>query len=175
RSVSCLALSPASSSRRSPPQSTTAALPALPLPRTANRITPERIKTRLRGTRAKPRNPPQDRRRSDDAEFPTRRDKGLNAAIQLLAAVNRADLRANPSRAAGDDGKEEPDRVNAVVEEAGGELLRERGVAKHHRADRVIGTTQGESGAGHCLAEVRGVVFHAVREFGGRAEHFKNL
>ena len=62
-----------------------------------------------------------------------------------------------------------------MIEQSVGEFLGERGIAKHDRGNRMVLTGDGEAGLGHGIAEVGGVVLHAVGEFGGGFEHLKDL
>src|SRR4051812_22462109 len=74
---------------------------------------------------------------SQDAQFVPDADEGFDCTVQMLARVRSRQLRADARLAFGHDREEETDRVDAFLEQALGELLRERRVVQHHRADRM--------------------------------------
>ena len=71
----------------------------------------------------------------------------------MFAGVGGADLRADAGLAFGHDGVEETDGVDACFQQAGGELLSQRGVVEHDRGNGVAAGFQIKTGDGHLLAE----------------------
>lgn len=103
-------------------------------------------------------------------------DEGIDGLVELGGAVGGADLCADAGFALGDDGVEEADREDAVVEQLTRKFLGQGGFAEHDGSDGVILTADGEAGLFHRLAEVSGVGLDLVGELGGlfqHAEHFQ--
>src|SRR5690606_9821187 len=103
----------------------------------------------------------------DDTEVAADAGEGVDGAVEVFAGVGGGDLGADAGLALGDHREEEADRVDAFLEQALGELLRQRRVVQHHRHDRMRARAQLEAGGFHALAEVRGVRGQPLAQLAG--------
>ena len=114
----------------------------------------------------------QDRAQSLEIEFLFDFGEGGDGLVEVCGGVGGADLGADAGLAAGDDGEEKADGVDAEFEEAGGDFLGESGVADHDGNDGVFAGLESEAGGFESGAVVFRVGLEFVAEFRRFSEEF---
>src|SRR3546814_7913923 len=95
----------------------------------------------------------------DDVQLAADAGEGIDGLVQVLARMRRADLGADAGLVLRHDGEEEPDRVDAFLEQPLRELLRQRRVVEHHRADRVHARSEEHTSELQSLMRISYAVF----------------
>ena len=84
-------------------------------------------------------------------------------------------LRADARLALRHDRIRKANNVNAFFQHGLGKSSRQRGIAEHHRADRMCAGQNIKTQLGHAFAEILGIRLQLVPQGGGLGQHFQNF
>ena len=109
---------------------------------------------------------------SNNTEFLTDFDEGINSTVDLVESVSSTHLSTNTSLADRNDGVAEANNVNTSLEHLISELAGKSSITEHDRADGVIvRTDQLETSSGHSITEEVSVGQDSLRKAGRFHQH----